>query len=59
MTKEQVKRQVAKRKIYKHLPEKVRKEVGRFALVNRTKAATNRYSKLYPKYDLKRTSVNT
>ena len=59
MAKEEVKKERAKRQKYQNLPEKVRKDVGRYALIHRTKAAVDKYSKIYPKYDLKRTSVNT
>ena len=48
------------RKSYQVVPEKVKIEVGRYAALNGTKAALTRYSKIYPKYDLKRTtSVNS
>ena len=59
MSKEEVKKESTKRKTYQNVPEKVRKEVGRYALIHGTKAAVDKYSKIYPKYDLKRTSVNT
>ena len=39
--KEQVKKQVAKRKNYQNVVEKVRNEVVRFALVNGTKTTIN------------------
>ena len=51
--------QVMQRKSYQVVPEKVKIEVGRYAALNGTKAALKRYSKIYPKYDLKRTSVNS
>ena len=41
------------------MPEKVRKEVERFTLVNGKNTTIDRYSKIYPKYELKTTSVNT
>ena len=59
MSKEEVKKESTKRKTYQNVPEKVRKEVGRYALIYGTKAAVDKYSKIYPKYDLKCTSVNT
>ena len=59
MAKEQVKKLEAKRNNYQNVPENVGREAGRFAWVNGTKAAINRYSRIYPKYGLKRTSVNT
>ena len=59
MAREQVKKQVIQRKSYQVVPEKVKIEVGRYAALNGTKAALKRYSKIYPKYDLKRTSVNS
>ena len=39
IAKEKVKKQVAKRRNYQNVPEKVRKEFGRFSLVHGTKAA--------------------
>ena len=59
MAREQVKKQVMQRKSYQVVPEKVKIEVGRYAAVNGTKAVLKRYSKIYPKYDLKHTSVNS
>ena len=59
MAKEEVKKESAKRKKYQNVPEKVRQEVGRYALIHGTKATVDKYSKIYPKYDLKRTSINT
>ena len=59
MVREQVKKQVMQRKSYQVVPEKVKMEVGRYTALNGTKAALKRYSKIYPKYDLKRTSVNS
>ena len=59
MTRQQVKKQVMQRKLFQVVLEKVKIEVGRYAALNETKAALKRYSKIYPKYDLKRTSVNS
>ena len=59
MAREHVKKQIMHRKNYQVVPEKVKIEVGRYAAVNGTKTALKRYSKIYPKYDLKRTSVNS
>ena len=59
LAKEEVKKSVTVRKDYQNAPEKVRKEVGKYALINGTKAAVNKFSKIYPKYKSKRTSVNT
>ena len=59
MPKVEVKKESTKKKTHKNVPEKVRKEVGRYALIHETKAAVDKYSKIYPKYDLKLTSVNT
>ena len=59
MAKVEVKKESAKRPKYQNIPEKVRKEAGRYALIHGTKAVVDKNSKIYPKYDLKRTSVNT
>ena len=58
MAKEEVKKESAKRQKHQNVPEKVRKEVGKYALIHEKKAAVDKYSKIYPKYDLKRTSLN-
>ena len=58
MAKEEVKKESAKRQKYQNVPQKVRREVRRYVLIHGTKAAVDKYSKIYPKYDLKRTSVN-
>ena len=42
MAKEEVKKESAKRQKYQTVPEKVRKEVGRYALIHRTKAAVDK-----------------
>ena len=59
MSKEEVKKGSAKRQKYQNVPEKVRKDVRRYALIHGTKPAVDKYSKIYPKYDLQHTSVNT
>ena len=59
MAKEEVKKESVKRQKYQNVPEKVRKEVGRYALIHGTKSIVDKYSKIYPKYELMRTSVNT
>ena len=43
---------------FQDVQEKIWKEAGTFALVSRTKAVINRYSKISPRYDLKPTHVN-
>ena len=42
MAKEEVKKESAKRQKYQTVPGKVRKEVGRYALIHRTKAAVDK-----------------
>ena len=59
IAKEEVKKESAKRQKHQNVPEKVRKEVGKYALIHGAKAAVDKYSKIYPKYDLKHTSLNT
>ena len=46
MAKEEVKKESAKRQKYQNVPEKVRKEVGGYALIHGTKAAVDKYSKI-------------
>ena len=59
MPREEVKQRVARKETYESIPDKIRKEVGRYALINGTKASIDQYSKIYPKYTFKRTTVNT
>ena len=59
MVKAEVKKESDKRQKHQNVPEKVRKEVGRYALIHGTKPAVDKYSKIYPKYYLKHTFVNT
>ena len=59
LAKAEVKKDSAKRQKYQNVQEKVSKEVGRYALIRGTKAVVDKYPKIYPKYDLKRISVNT
>ena len=44
---------------YNSQPFNIKKEVGKLAIINGTKAAINQFSNLYPKYALKRASVHT
>ena len=48
IAKAEAKKQEAKRNNYQHILEQVRKEVGKYALVNGT-IAIDRYSKIYSK----------
>ena len=57
MAKEEVKKESFRQK-YQNVPCKVSKEVGRYALIHGTKAAVDKYPKIYPIYYLKRASVN-
>ena len=59
MTEGELKKQAARWNNYQNIPEKVWKEVGRYALVNGTKTVIDMYCKIYPKCELKRISVNT
>ena len=56
--KKRLKKESAKRQKYQNVPDKVRKEVGSYALIHETKVAVDKYSEIYPKYDLKHVSVN-
>jgi len=47
------------RKSYQTIPEKVKSEVGTYAALNGTKAALKKYAKTYPKFELKRQTVNS
>ena len=43
---------------YSNVPSKIKEEMGRYALIHGTKSAIDRFSKVYTKYSLKRTTVN-
>ena len=54
-----LKKQVAKpAKHYDNIPSKIKQEIGSYALIHGTKAAIDRFSKVYTKYSLKRTTAN-
>ena len=56
---QEVKKQVAKSTVkYSNVPSKIKEEIGRYALFHETKSAIDRFSKVYTKYSLKRTTVN-
>ena len=59
MARSEVKKQVKHRQKYQTVPGKVKIEIGRYALLHGTQAALKKFSKIHPKYDLKRTSINT
>lgn len=59
IAKLEVKKLVKQRSKYQSIPGKVKEEIGKFALKNGTQAAQKKFSKIYPKYDLKRTSINS
>ena len=56
---QEVKKQVAKSTVkYSNVPSKIKEEIGRYALIHGTKSAIDRFSKVYTKYSLKRTTIN-
>ena len=56
---QEIKKQIAKpAKHYNNIPSKIKQEIGSYALIHGTKAAIGRFSKVYTKYSLKRTTVN-
>ena len=56
---QEVKKQVTKSTVkYSNVPSKIKEEIGRYALIHGTKSAIDRFSKVYTKYSLKRTTVN-
>ena len=44
---------------YAIISENIRKDVGKYAMVNGTNAAIKKFAKLYPKFTFKRTTINT
>ena len=55
----EVKKQVEKSTVkYSNVPSKIKEEIGSYALIHGTKSAIDRFSKVYTKYSLKRTTVN-
>ena len=56
---QEIKEQVAKpAKHYDNIPPKIKQEIGSYALIHGTKAAIDRFSKVYTKYSLRRTTTN-
>ena len=56
---QEIKKHVAKpAKHYDNVPSKIKQEIGSYALTHETKAAIDRFSKVYTKYSLKRITVN-
>ena len=56
---QKIKKQVVKpAKHYDNIPSKIKQEVGSYSLTHGTKAAIDRFSKIYTKYSLKGTTVN-
>ena len=56
---QEVKKQVAKSIVkYSNVPSKLKEEIGRYALIHGAKSAIDRFSKVYTKYSLKRTTVS-
>ena len=47
------------RQSYNDIPKYIRMEVGKYALAHSTKDALAKFSKQYPKYTFKRTSINS
>ena len=43
---------------YENIPLKIKQEIGNYAAIYWTKAATDRFSKIYSNFSLKRTTVN-
>ena len=56
---QEVKKEVAKSTVkYSNAPSKIKEEIGRYALIYGTKSAIDRFSKVYTKYSLERTTVS-
>ena len=56
---EEVKSSVQPRKHYNtSIPERIKNEVGEYALINGTKSVLEKFNKKYPQYNFVRTSVN-
>ena len=47
------------RQSYNNIPKHIRMEIGKYALAHSTKDALAKFSKQYPKYTFKRTSINS
>ena len=58
IAKDEVKKSV-RAEHYAIISENIRKEVGKYAMVNGTNAAIKKFAKLYPKFTFKRTAINT
>ena len=57
LVQQEVKKQVTKNN-YEIIPLKIKQEIGNYAEIYGTKAATDRFSKIYANFSLKRTTVN-
>ena len=56
---QEIKKKVAKlAKHYSNIPSKIKQEIGSYPLIHRAKAAIYRFSKVYTKFSLNRTTVN-
>ena len=58
IAKDEVKKSV-RAEHYAIISENIRKDVGKYAMVNGTNAAIKKFAKLYPKFTFKRTTINT
>ena len=48
-----------KDKYQKNVPEKIKQDVGKYAMIHSTKSAITKFSKMYPKYTFRRTTANS
>ena len=44
---------------YENIPLKIKQEIGNYAAIHGTKTAINHFSKIYLKFPLKRTTLNS
>ena len=59
MVENEIKKSTQVRKHYnKIVPEKIKREAGKYALLHRTKATVERFNKVYPKYIFVWTTIN-
>ena len=59
MVIDEVEKSTAQKNYYNNMPKHIRIEVGRYALGHSTKDPLEMFSKQYPKFTFKRTSINS
>ena len=60
MAEEEMRISVLEKNEYqKNVPDKIKQDVGKYAMIHGTKLAITKFSKIYPKYTFRRTTINS